>query len=70
MIAFRVDDMTCSHCVATITRAVKEADPGASVEVELGRHLVRIEPGGGSAESIAAAIREAGYTPVAASAES
>ena len=68
MISFRVDDMTCNHCVATIKRAVKEADPGASVDVELATHLVRIEPGAaakGSAESFAEAIREAGYSPAA-----
>ena len=68
MIAFRVDDMSCEHCVGAITHAVKEADPGARVDIELARHLVRVEPGsaGPSEETIAAAIRDAGYTPVPA----
>jgi copper chaperone len=65
MITFHVNDMSCNHCVATITRAVKEADDGAEVRIDLGTHRVEIEPRTGSAETLGAAIREAGYTPVA-----
>ena len=32
MIAFRVDDMTCGHCVKAITQAVRDADAGAAVK--------------------------------------
>lgn len=60
---FRVDDMTCGHCVATITKAVQAADAGAAVTVDLARHLVSVESAG-DAGRIAAAISEAGYTPV------
>ena len=34
MQVFRVDDMTCGHCVQAITRAVKAVDPEASVVVD------------------------------------
>jgi copper chaperone len=66
MITFQVDDMSCGHCVAAITRAVKEADPDAQVQVDLGSHRVSIEPGAADAQALADAIREAGYTPVPA----
>jgi copper chaperone len=65
MITFRVDDMTCGHCVSAITKAVKEADAGAQVQVDLARHLVQVEPSTANAEDIGSAIEEAGYTPEA-----
>ena len=66
MITFQVDDMSCGHCVAAITRAVKDADRDAEVQVDLGTHHVRIEPAAADAQALADAIREAGYTPVPA----
>ena len=33
MLAFEVNDMTCGHCVATITEAVKALDPDGRVRV-------------------------------------
>lgn len=63
MIAFEVQDMTCGHCVSTITKAVKATDPGARVEIDLPRHLVRIEPAAADAQELLDAISEAGYTP-------
>lgn len=64
MIAFTVDDMTCGHCVATITRAVQDIDPAAKVRTELSTHRVEIDPGTADAARLADAIREAGYTPL------
>ncbi len=65
MIAFEVNDMSCGHCVKAITEAVKAADENAQVQVDLESHRVTIEPAAASAEALAAAISEAGYTPVA-----
>lgn len=65
MIAFEVNDMTCGHCVSTITRAVKSADQAAAVRVDLARHRVEIDPFDADAQALADAIKEAGYTPVA-----
>jgi copper chaperone len=65
MIAFDVKDMTCGHCVSTITKAVKAVDKDATVQVDLPAHRVRIETGAADAATLGAAIREAGYTPVA-----
>ena len=66
MITFQVDDMSCGHCVAAITRAVKETDGEAQVQMDLDAHRVRIEPAAADANALADAIREAGYTPVPA----
>ena len=65
MIEFKVDDMSCGHCVAAITGAVKAVDAEGSVEVDLQRKRVRVESAHPAAE-IRAAIEEAGYTPVEA----
>jgi copper chaperone len=68
MIAFEVNDMTCGHCVSTITKAVKAADKDATVQIDLATRRVEIEPGEADAQAIGDAIKEAGYTPVPASA--
>ena len=64
MIAFDVQDMTCGHCVSTITKALKGADKDATVRIDLATHRVEVEPGDADAAELADAIREAGYTPV------
>ena len=64
MIAFEVKDMTCGHCVSTITKALKAADRDAQVQIDLARHLVKVEPATADAQELADAIEEAGYTPV------
>jgi copper chaperone len=67
MITLEVQDMTCGHCASTITKALKQLDPQARVEIDLGAHRVRVTSAE-SAEDVAAAIREEGYTPVVAEA--
>ncbi len=64
MIAFEVNDMTCGHCVNTITKALKATDPDAAVQIDLATHRVRVEPVSADAEDLADAIIDAGYTPV------
>lgn len=64
MITFEVKDMTCGHCVSTITKAVKTLDKDAQVNVDLGKHLVQIEPGDCAAQELSDAIKETGYSPV------
>jgi copper chaperone len=64
MIAFEVNDMTCGHCVSTITKALKGADKDAQVQIDLATHRVQVEPASAGADELADAIKEAGYTPV------
>lgn len=66
MIAFEVSDMSCGHCVGSITQAVKHTDPAAQVRVDLATHRVEIDSSATRAEAFGDAIREAGYTPVPA----
>lgn len=63
MQAFRVDDMTCGHCVRTITKAIAALDKDARVTIDLARHLVMVEPGEAGAQELSDAIAAAGYTP-------
>ncbi|MBN9310324.1 MAG: heavy-metal-associated domain-containing protein [Devosia sp.] len=58
---FKVSDMTCGHCVATVEKAVKGADSSAKVNIDLGSHAVKIESQKPAAV-FAKAIEEAGYT--------
>jgi copper chaperone len=62
MIEIKVPDMTCGHCVSTISNAVKELDPTARIDVSLADHLVRVESKA-SREAILHSIVEAGYSP-------
>jgi len=63
MYNFQVSDMTCSHCVATVERAIKTVDGTAAVKIDLAGLAVKIESAK-PATSFAAAIQEAGYTPL------
>ena len=65
MTSFEVKDMTCGHCVSTITKAMRAVDQGAKVQFDLATHRVTIDPTEADAAELSAAIREAGYTPVA-----
>lgn len=67
MITFEVKDMTCQHCVATITRAVAEVDAQAAVRVDLATHRVEIESSTASAQALSQSIQDAGYSPSVAS---
>ncbi len=63
MITFTVNDMTCGHCAATITKAVQAVDSHATVNVRLDSKRVEINSGQ-TPEVLAEAITDAGYTPV------
>ena len=63
MIELTVKDMTCGHCAATITGAVKALDPQGTCEVDLATKRVRVTsvlP----AERVRAAIERAGFSAV------
>lgn len=64
MITFEVNDMTCGHCVSSITKAVRSVDRDASVQIDLASHRVQIDQTRSDAGALVQAIKEAGYTPV------
>lgn len=65
MVEFTVQDMTCGHCAATITEAVKAVDPAGRCEIDVPARRVRVESSL-PPERIAAAITQAGYSPLLA----
>lgn len=64
MIELAIDDMTCGGCVASITRVVKNLDPNAKIDADVGSKRVKIDSAI-AADSVVAAITEAGYHPIA-----
>jgi copper chaperone len=58
---FQVEGMSCQHCVAAVTNAIREQDDGAQVQVDLAAGRVAVESTQ-SVEALKAAIDEAGYT--------
>jgi copper chaperone len=65
MLTFKVQDMTCNHCAGAITRAVKEVDGAAVVEVLVAEKRVNIDSKLAPAV-FAEAITQAGFTPLPA----
>ena len=43
MIELKLPDMTCGHCVKTVTTTVQKLDPAAKVDCDLAEHRVRID---------------------------
>lgn len=65
MHSFTLPDMSCGHCVATITEALKAADAQARIEIDREARTARVDstlP----RETLAAALTAAGYTPAPA----
>ena len=63
-IEFKVEGMSCQHCVSAVTQAIREQDSGAQVQIDLAAGKVAVETAA-SAETLKAAIDEAGYFVVA-----
>lgn len=63
MIEFTLPDMSCGHCVRTITSTVQCIDPKATLQVDLRSRKVRIESVE-AASRFAAALAEQGYPAV------
>lgn len=61
MMKLIVDNMSCQHCVKTITKAINDIDPKAKVTVDLAQHEVDIEGGTISQEAAIQAVNEAGF---------
>jgi copper chaperone len=62
MIQFTLPDMTCGHCVKTVTRTVLQVDAGARLEIDLPSHGVKIQSDQ-PADAFKAALAGEGYPP-------
>lgn len=57
---FSVPDMTCGHCAATVTKAVKSLDAQAEVNVDLAAKTVTVSSAV-PAPAVSKALDDAGY---------
>jgi len=57
---FTVPDMSCGHCIATITKAVHSLDPAAEVKPDLASKSVTVETSV-SAPAVSKVLEDAGY---------
>lgn len=60
MYEYDIPDMSCGHCVATVTKTIKSIDPDATADIDLNRRKAvvssKLDP-----QSIGAALEDAGY---------
>ncbi|UYZ84253.1 heavy-metal-associated domain-containing protein [Entomomonas sp. E2T0] len=61
-IKFYIPDMTCNHCVKTLTSAIQDKDQNAQLEIDLAKHELTIQ-GTSNPSLIEEIIKEAGFTP-------
>ena len=66
MRSFKVPDMSCGHCTATIEKAIKAIDPTASVTCDTGTRQVEVDSVLNE-HTLTEASRNAGYGVTAAS---
>jgi len=57
---FKVEGMTCQHCVRNVREAIEDLDPAAEVSVDLASGLVDVK-GSTPREAVRQAIVDAGY---------
>ncbi len=62
MTSLLVPDMTCKHCVATITKLIQDADPKADLNIDLPSHTVDVTSEL-SAGALVEILEDAGYSP-------
>jgi copper chaperone len=64
MYRFTLPDMSCGHCVAAITEALKTVDAQARVDIDLQAKTAQVDSAQ-PRDALAAALTEAGYPPAA-----
>lgn len=66
MYQLEVGEMSCGHCVATVTKAVQSLDAAAKVNVDLAQRKVSVQSNA-ALDQISAAIDDAGYPVISKS---
>lgn len=62
MTRLHIPDMTCKHCVATITQLIQNADEDAQLTIDLPSHQVDVQ-GKLEQSRLLSLLEDAGYTP-------
>jgi len=57
---FTVPEMSCGHCTSSIEKAIKAADPAATVDCDIAERRVSVQSSLPLAD-LTSAIKEAGY---------
>lgn len=60
---FIVPDMTCGHCVKSITTAINELIPDATVTADTATHWLTVEAEKIEAQEIMMKLQAAGFNP-------
>lgn len=63
-LTYRVDEMSCNHCVVAVSGEVGRVPGVSSVDVDLETKLVRVNGAGVDHAAVVEAIDEAGYDAV------
>lgn len=64
MTRLHIPDMTCKHCVATITQLIQNADEDAKLTIDLPSHQVDVQ-GKLDPSTLISLLEDAGYSPEA-----
>jgi copper chaperone len=64
MYEFHLPDMSCGHCVATVTQTIQALDAQAQLEFDREARRVKVQSSLPQ-ETLAAALSEEGYPPAA-----
>lgn len=60
MIELQLPDMTCGHCVRTVTEVARRLDPNAQVQTDLNTHIARFDTQA-DVQMLRRALEEEGY---------
>ena len=62
MPVYAIEGMTCDHCARAVEQAVRHADPGADVHVDLAGGRMTVSGAAAPVGGVEAAVAEEGYT--------
>jgi copper chaperone len=62
VIEFKLPDMSCGHCAATVSQALKRLDPGCRIAIDLATRTIKVESRE-DRQALVQALGEAGYPP-------
>jgi copper chaperone len=60
MYRFKVSNLSCGHCVKTVTKTLQSSDPSAEVRVDLASKQIWVESQA-EENKLRGALRDAGY---------
>lgn len=61
-VTLKIEGMTCGHCVARVTQALKGLNGSRVEQVQVGTAVVSFDPAVTSEENLTRAVEDQGYT--------